>query len=68
TMYDSCRSEYSIRHGNAPWCVLFREEDAEVMEYAIDLFDYYRHGYGYDINHEQSCNLFSALVERILCV
>lgn len=64
-MFDGCGSEYSIRAGNAPWCVAFRTYEALIMEYSRDLYDYYRYGYGFEINQEMTCNLFKDLYEKL---
>jgi hypothetical protein len=45
---------------------MFREDDAKTMEYAHELFDYYRTGRGYEINYLQSCNLYKEIVARVL--
>ena len=64
-MYDSCRVEFAIREGNAPWCVAFRNDDARVVEYAEDLLDYYLHAHAHPISYEQSCNLLTDLLDNM---
>ena len=65
-MYDSCRVEFAIREGNAPWCVVFRNDDVRVIEYAKDLLDYHRYAYAHPISYEQSCNLLSDVMAQML--
>ena len=66
SMYQSCANEFHLRCGNAPWCVMFREEDAKTMEYYDDIRTYHLYGYGYPINYEAACNLFSEVFQSIL--
>ncbi|XP_041364504.1 multiple inositol polyphosphate phosphatase 1-like [Gigantopelta aegis] len=56
TMYIICAYEMAL-FKKSPWCDMFDEEDAKVIEYLSDLKHYYKNGYGYDIIREQSCPL-----------
>ncbi|KAJ0067034.1 hypothetical protein NL108_007846, partial [Boleophthalmus pectinirostris] len=60
-----CAYEFAINNKNSPWCQLFDEEDAKVMEYVSDLREYWKRGYGHDINFKSSCILFHDLFERL---
>uniref|UniRef100_A0A3Q1EQW6 Multiple inositol polyphosphate phosphatase 1 n=1 Tax=Acanthochromis polyacanthus TaxID=80966 RepID=A0A3Q1EQW6_9TELE len=60
-----CAYEFAIKTVNSPWCRLFDEVDAQVMEYANDLKQYWKRGYGYDINSKSSCILFHDLFSRL---
>ncbi|KAF6025945.1 MINPP1 [Bugula neritina] len=44
---------------DSPWCHLLTTEDSQVLEYAQDLKAYWKKGYGYTINYEQSCPLLT---------
>ncbi|KAF7644831.1 hypothetical protein LDENG_00214980 [Lucifuga dentata] len=63
--FDLCAYEFAIKAVNSPWCQLFNEADAQVMEYANDLNEFWKRGYGYDINSKSSCILFHDLFSRL---
>ncbi|XP_051281713.1 multiple inositol polyphosphate phosphatase 1a isoform X3 [Dicentrarchus labrax] len=60
-----CAYEFAIKADNSPWCQLFDEDDAQVMEYASDLREFWKRGYGYDINSKSSCALFHDVFRRL---
>ncbi|XP_045898333.1 multiple inositol polyphosphate phosphatase 1-like isoform X2 [Micropterus dolomieu] len=60
-----CAYEFAIKAANSPWCQLFDEEGAKVMEYASDLREFWKRGYGYDINSKSSCALFHDVFSRL---
>ncbi|XP_055083347.1 multiple inositol polyphosphate phosphatase 1-like [Periophthalmus magnuspinnatus] len=60
-----CSYEFAIKNRNSPWCQLFDEDDAKVMEYVSDLREYWKRGYGHDINFKSSCILFHDVFERL---
>ncbi|XP_010862990.2 multiple inositol polyphosphate phosphatase 1b [Esox lucius] len=60
-----CSYEFSIKSLNSPWCNLFDETDAQVLEYKNDLKQYWKRGYGHDINRKSSCTLFHDLFSRL---
>uniref|UniRef100_H3CT73 Multiple inositol-polyphosphate phosphatase 1a n=2 Tax=Tetraodon nigroviridis TaxID=99883 RepID=H3CT73_TETNG len=60
-----CAYEFTIRTVNSPWCHLIDEESAKVMEYAGDLKEFWKRGYGYDINSKASCVLLHDLFDRL---
>uniref|UniRef100_A0A672J5A1 Multiple inositol polyphosphate phosphatase 1 n=1 Tax=Salarias fasciatus TaxID=181472 RepID=A0A672J5A1_SALFA len=60
-----CAYEFAIKTVNSPWCRLFDEVDAQVMEYANDLKQFWKRGYGYDINSKSSCVLFHDVFTRL---
>ncbi|XP_041804033.1 multiple inositol polyphosphate phosphatase 1-like [Chelmon rostratus] len=60
-----CAYEFAIKAVNSPWCQLFDEVDAKVMEYASDLREYWKRGYGHDINSKSSCRLFHDVFRRL---
>ncbi|XP_067223592.1 multiple inositol polyphosphate phosphatase 1a [Chanodichthys erythropterus] len=60
-----CAYEFTIRKVNSPWCQLFDEVDAQVMEYSGDLKQYWKRSYGHDINSKSSCILFHDLFHRL---
>ncbi|XP_077095606.1 multiple inositol polyphosphate phosphatase 1a [Siphateles boraxobius] len=60
-----CSYEFTILKVNSPWCQLFDEVDAQVMEYAGDLKQYWKRSYGHDINSKSSCILFHDLFYRL---
>lgn len=60
-----CAYEFAIKTVNSPWCQLFDEVDAQVMEYANDLKQFWKRGYGHDINSKSSCILFHDLFSRL---
>ncbi|XP_059214792.1 multiple inositol polyphosphate phosphatase 1-like [Centropristis striata] len=60
-----CAYEFAIKTVNSPWCRLFDEVDAKVMEYANDLKQFWKRAYGYDINSKSSCILFHDVFSRL---
>ncbi|XP_042358113.1 multiple inositol polyphosphate phosphatase 1-like [Plectropomus leopardus] len=60
-----CAYEFAIKTVNSPWCRLFDEMDAQVMEYANDLKQFWKRAYGYDINSKSSCILFHDMFARL---
>ncbi|KAM6997668.1 multiple inositol polyphosphate phosphatase 1-like [Tautogolabrus adspersus] len=60
-----CAYEFAIKTVNSPWCRLFDEVDAKVMEYANDLKQFWKRGYGHDINSKSSCILFHDVFSRL---
>ncbi|XP_036428920.1 multiple inositol polyphosphate phosphatase 1b [Colossoma macropomum] len=60
-----CSYEFAIKSENSPWCNLLDEVDAEVLEYKNDLKQYWKRGYGHDINRKSSCSLFHDLFRRL---
>ncbi|KAK2545088.1 multiple inositol polyphosphate phosphatase 1 [Columba livia] len=61
----TCSYELAIKNVTSPWCSLFSEEDAKVLEYLNDLKQYWKRGYGYDINSRSSCILFQDIFEHL---
>ncbi|KAJ8359443.1 hypothetical protein SKAU_G00159680 [Synaphobranchus kaupii] len=60
-----CAYDFAIKTENSPWCRLFDEEDAQVLEYLNDLKQFWKRGYGHDINRKSSCSLFHDLFNRL---
>lgn len=60
-----CAYEFAIKTVNSPWCQLIDEIDAQVLEYANDLKQYWKRAYGYDINSKSSCILFHDVFSRL---
>ncbi|GAB6020262.1 hypothetical protein CHUAL_002980 [Chamberlinius hualienensis] len=57
-LWEMCRFETAWNrypNGQSPWCNLFSNADLDVMEYSEDILYYWKEGYGYPINYEQSC-------------
>ncbi|KAM8806392.1 multiple inositol polyphosphate phosphatase 1 [Eudromia elegans] len=61
----TCSYELAIRNVTSPWCSLFSEEDAKVLEYLNDLKQYWKRGYGYEINSRSSCSLFQDIFQQL---
>ncbi|XP_013878762.1 multiple inositol polyphosphate phosphatase 1b [Austrofundulus limnaeus] len=53
-----CSYELSIKSVHSPWCFLFDESDAKVLEYKSDLKQFWKRSYGHLINSMSSCPLF----------
>ncbi|KPP77357.1 multiple inositol polyphosphate phosphatase 1-like [Scleropages formosus] len=60
-----CAYEFAIKSENSPWCELIDETDALVLEYKNDLKQYWKRGYGHDINRKSSCTLFHDIFRRL---
>ncbi|NWU89841.1 MINP1 phosphatase, partial [Upupa epops] len=61
----TCSYELAIKNVTSPWCSLFSEEDAKVLEYLNDLKQYWKRGYGYEINSRSSCILFQDIFQHL---
>ncbi|XP_042150653.1 multiple inositol polyphosphate phosphatase 1-like [Ixodes scapularis] len=59
-----CAFEVALK-GSSPFCNLFRKEDLQLLEYAGDLDDYYKDGYGHERNSAQACGVIGEFVSRI---
>ncbi|XP_034050148.1 multiple inositol polyphosphate phosphatase 1b [Thalassophryne amazonica] len=53
-----CSYELSIKSVHSPWCFLFDDNDAKVLEYKLDLKQYWKRSHGHGINSLSSCPLF----------
>lgn len=53
-----CSYELSIKSVHSPWCFLFDEDDAKVLEYKSDLKQYWKRSHGHVISSLSSCPLF----------
>lgn len=53
-----CSYELSIKSLHSPWCFLFDENDAKVLEYKSDLKQYWKRSHGHMISSLSSCPLF----------
>ncbi|XP_035002686.1 multiple inositol polyphosphate phosphatase 1b isoform X2 [Hippoglossus stenolepis] len=53
-----CSYELSIKSLYSPWCFLFDENDAKVLEYKSDLKQYWKRSHGHVISSLSSCPLF----------
>ncbi|CAK6978140.1 multiple inositol polyphosphate phosphatase 1b isoform X1 [Scomber scombrus] len=53
-----CSYELSIKSLHSPWCFLFDQRDAQVLEYKSDLKQYWKRSHGHVINGLSSCPLF----------
>ncbi|KAM4624303.1 multiple inositol polyphosphate phosphatase 1b [Polymixia lowei] len=60
-----CSYEFSIRSLHSPWCHLFDDSSAKVLEYKSDLKQYWKRAYGHTINSKSSCTLFHDLFTRL---
>ncbi|KAK3537505.1 hypothetical protein QTP70_012257 [Hemibagrus guttatus] len=60
-----CAYEFTIRGLNSPWCRLLDDADGRVLEYAGDLKQFWKRGFGHDINSKASCVLFHDLFRRL---
>uniref|UniRef100_A0A3P9KJU2 Multiple inositol polyphosphate phosphatase 1 n=1 Tax=Oryzias latipes TaxID=8090 RepID=A0A3P9KJU2_ORYLA len=53
-----CSYELSIKSVHSPWCFLFSETDAKVLEYKSDLKQYWKRSHGHAISSLAACPLF----------
>ncbi|KAG7218006.1 hypothetical protein INR49_020701 [Caranx melampygus] len=53
-----CSYELSIKYLHSPWCFLFDDNDAKVLEYKADLKQYWKRSHGHVISGLSSCPLF----------
>lgn len=52
-------------YGTATWAPLLSDEDLELLEYASDIKNYWKKGYGYPINYEPSCTLLRHMLQHL---
>jgi len=69
-MWELCTFEVAILGVEDQFCALFKDdEDAiEVMNYIADLTDYWKKGYGYEINYKIACPLIISFDQAIQSV
>lgn len=60
-MYRACSFAYALQNDDA-WCTVFTADELKVIEYEGDLDDYYKDGYGNNINYEQACPVVNYVV------
>lgn len=60
-----CAFETQTSGCEGQWCSVFEEEDISVLEYLLDLKNYWARGYGQQINYNMSCPLFTDITETI---
>ncbi|XP_029933862.1 multiple inositol polyphosphate phosphatase 1b isoform X2 [Myripristis murdjan] len=60
-----CSYEFSIRSLNSPWCFLFDENDAKVLEYKSDLKQFWKRAHGHQINSRSSCALLQDVFREL---
>ncbi|XP_035524513.1 multiple inositol polyphosphate phosphatase 1-like [Morone saxatilis] len=53
-----CSYELSIKSLHSPWCYLFDEDAAKVLQYQSDLKQYWKRSHGHMISGLSSCPLF----------
>ncbi|KAM9837114.1 multiple inositol polyphosphate phosphatase 1-like isoform 1-T3 [Aulostomus maculatus] len=53
-----CSYELAIKSLHSPWCFLFDEDAAKVLEYKSDLKQYWKRSHGHVISSLSSCPLF----------
>ncbi|XP_030835591.1 multiple inositol polyphosphate phosphatase 1-like [Strongylocentrotus purpuratus] len=66
-MHHMCGYE-SAYYGSSPWCNLFLRNESLAVEYWLDLKQYWKEGYGYDINYQMACPLVDDVVEYMTTV
>ncbi|XP_058477716.1 multiple inositol polyphosphate phosphatase 1b isoform X2 [Solea solea] len=60
-----CSYELSIKSLHSPWCFLFDDHDAKVLEYKSDLKHYWKRSHGHVINGLSSCPLFHHIFRNL---
>ena len=55
-MHHMCGYETAY-YGNSSWCELFTDAESLVVEYWLDLDQYWAESYGHTINYEMACPL-----------
>jgi len=64
-VWDICMMEYSVFSKVSRFCSLLSSKDVSLLEYLDDVSTYWLKGYGYPINYEMSCLLFSDIIKSI---
>ncbi|XP_076103926.1 multiple inositol polyphosphate phosphatase 1-like [Mytilus galloprovincialis] len=62
-IHQICAFELGL-NGQSDWCQFFNIDDLRVISYWDDLEEYYKTGYGYPINWQQTCPYTSYVFER----
>ncbi|CAH8586359.1 unnamed protein product [Dicrocoelium dendriticum] len=68
TIFLACAYEvaaYSDSDPMSPWCGFLKPAHQEVLEYLVDLKQFWRKSYGYDLNYVQSCPLVNEMVSQV---
>ncbi|XP_055378734.1 multiple inositol polyphosphate phosphatase 1 [Condylostylus longicornis] len=66
TVWDMCRFEQAWHpNRNSPWCAAFTPEHVTVLEYAEDLRNYYKVGYGNELNSRIACSAVQDMVRHL---
>ncbi|XP_064478888.1 multiple inositol polyphosphate phosphatase 1-like isoform X2 [Ornithodoros turicata] len=60
----ACMFDYAILN-DSPWCTALTEDDWKVLEFREDLDDYYKDGYGRELNYAQACPVVRELIYRL---
>ncbi|XP_077468672.1 multiple inositol polyphosphate phosphatase 1-like [Stigmatopora argus] len=60
-----CAYELAIKNINSPWCESLDKVDAQIVEYANDLRQFWKRGYGHKVNRMSSCILFHDVFSRL---
>ncbi|EDO37606.1 predicted protein, partial [Nematostella vectensis] len=55
----------TVNDNDTSWCSLFEEEDLNVLEYYLDMWQYYEHGYGHEITYKSICPLVAEIAQTI---
>ncbi|KAG5889971.1 hypothetical protein JTB14_020259 [Gonioctena quinquepunctata] len=64
-IYEACRYEKAwYIQRRSPWCIAFNKEQLKLLEYAYDLKEYYKAGYGSEASKMVGCGPIKDLYER----
>ncbi|XP_028651253.1 multiple inositol polyphosphate phosphatase 1b [Erpetoichthys calabaricus] len=60
-----CSYDLAVKNIDSPWCSLFDKDDAKILEYSSDLKQFWKRGYGHEINSKSSCKLFHDIFKHL---
>ena len=64
-LWSACMFESSALNRSVNSCSYFTIEDAEILEYVQDVYDYWEKAFGQRINYQMSCVLANDIVESL---
>jgi len=64
-MWSACQSEYVVFDTADQWCSVFSSDDVRVLEFYDDLSNYYRKGYGHQINYLVASPLLADIINNM---
>ncbi|XP_031637244.1 multiple inositol polyphosphate phosphatase 1-like [Contarinia nasturtii] len=62
-IFDMCRYEEAWYSNHSAWCSFFKADDIKMLQYGVDLYNFYEWGYGIDQNNKIQCPTIRDMVK-----